>query len=209
MSAASESKIIIVDDDEAIRDSLRALLEARGFEVRAFASGPELLAALDPACSGCLLLDIRMPAMDGLEVQKALSERGSALAVVMMTAHGDVPMAVRAMKAGAADFLEKPLEPELLLSAVRLALRRAPGRAPSAVREDVALVEQRLAQLTQREREVLDRLVAGRSNKVIAYELDISPRTVEMHRARVMQKMEAQSLSQLVRMALALGIEPA
>ena len=207
--SAAEQKIVIVDDDEAIRDSLCVLLETRGFAVQAYASGPEFLRALDPASEGCLLIDMRMPVMDGLEVQKELAARGSKLAVIMMTAHGDVTLAVRAMKAGAVDFLEKPLEPELLLKAVRAALHHGPRPQRSAAGEDMAHAETCFAQLTAREREVLQRLVAGRSNKAIAYELDISPRTVEMHRAHVMQKMKAESLSQLVRMALALGIEPA
>jgi two-component system response regulator FixJ len=200
--------VVIVDDDEAIRDSLSVLLETRGFAVQTYASGPDVLGAHQPSWQGCLLLDVRMPGMDGLEVQKELEARENHMPVIIMTAHGDVPLAVRAMKAGAVDFLEKPIEPEQLLSCVRTALRRNPKRSQAPGGDDLELIEKRLGLLTAREREVLDCLVRGRSNKLIAYELDISPRTVEMHRARVMQKMEAQSLSQLVRMALAIGIEP-
>jgi two-component system response regulator FixJ len=200
--------VVIVDDDEAIRDSLSVLLETRGFAVQTYASGPEVLAAHESTWRGCLLLDVRMPAMDGLEVQKELEAHENQMQVIIMTAHGDVPMAVRAMKAGAVDFLEKPIDPEHLLSCVRTALRCNSKRPQGPTGNNLDLIEQRLDRLTAREREVLECLIRGRSNKVIAYELDISPRTVEMHRARVMQKMEAQSLSQLVRMALAVGIEP-
>lgn len=207
-SEAPSLWVIIVDDDEAIRDSLSVLLETRGFAVKAFASGPELLSAYEPSWRGCVVLDVRMPVMDGLDVLKELMQRRCRMPVIIMTAHGDVPLAVRAMKAGAVDFLEKPIEPESLLSAVHAALKHGPNQPKLAGDESVAAFEQRYRQLTTREREVLTCLVRGQSNKVIAYELDISPRTVEMHRARVMQKMEAESLSQLVRMALALGINP-
>lgn len=203
-----ERKVYIVDDDEAIRDSLSMLLESQGYMIAAYSSGPEFLAAFDPGLEGCLLADLRMPRMDGLELQQALIARGSRLAVIIMTAHGDVPVAVRAMKAGAVDFLEKPIETEALLAALRRGFETG-HELPHAL--DLAKdpdLGKRLAQLSPREREVLERLVAGRSNKIIARELDISPRTVELHRARVMHKMEAQSLSHLVRMALSLGIDP-
>jgi two-component system response regulator FixJ len=209
MSAGAEFKLIIVDDDEAVRDSLAMVLESRGYSVMAFASGPEFLSAHQPDWHGCAFVDVRMPGIDGLEVQQQLLSRGSQLAVVIMTAHGDVPIAVKAMKAGALDFLEKPVEPERLLDALRLAEEsRQQMRPPSSAGADVASIRKRHAELTDREGEVLVRLVKGQSNKVIAYELDISPRTVELHRARVMQKMEARSLSNLVRMALAIGIDP-
>jgi two-component system response regulator FixJ len=205
---AKSARVVIVDDDEAIRDSLSVLLETRGFAVDAFASGPELLTAYEPSWQGCVMLDVRMPVMDGLDVLKELMQRSCKMPVIIMTAHGDVPLAVRAMKAGAVDFLEKPIEPEALLSAVHVALKHGPNQPRPAGDESIAVLEQRFRELTPREREVLTCLVRGQSNKLIAYELDISPRTVEMHRARVMQKMEAQSLSQLVRMALALGVNP-
>jgi len=193
--------VFIVDDDEAVRDSLQILLAVEGHRIEAFESGIAFLEAFDAARAGCLLVDVRMPDMSGLDLQEILNERRSSLPVIIMTGHGDVPMAVRAMKAGAVDFIEKPFSDATILDSVRRALTLA----------DRAVVDQtfateattRLEGLTPREREVLDRLVAGRPNKVIAFELGISPRTVEIHRARVMEKMEADSLSHLVRLALA------
>jgi two-component system response regulator FixJ len=208
MSRASDFKLVVVDDDEAVRDSLAILLEARGFSIETYPSGPAFLSAIRPEWQGCAFIDVRMPVMDGLEVQQQLLKRNSQLAVVIMTAHGDVPIAVKAMKAGAIDFLEKPVEPDRLVEAIRLVENggHRNGVAPPA--GDVSAIRQRHSDLTDRERDVLVRLVRGLSNKVIAYELDISPRTVELHRARVMQKMEARSLSNLVRMALTIGIDP-
>jgi two-component system response regulator FixJ len=197
--------IVIVDDDEAVRDSLTILLETEGYAVRAHASGPELLVAGLPD-TGCLLLDVRMPEMDGLELQRRLVERGVKLPIIIMTGHGDVPVAVRAMKAGAADFVEKPFADATMLASIRQALARS--AAARTGQGQAAEIEARLLQLTRREREVLEKLVAGQPNKVIAYELGISPRTVEIHRARVMEKMRADNLSHLVRMALAAGIGP-
>lgn len=209
MTASAEPRVIVVDDDDAVRDSLSLVLETRGYEVATFTSGPEFLAALKPDWRGCLLLDVRMPTMDGLEVQQQLIGAESRLAVIIMTAHGDVPIAVKAMKAGAVDFLEKPIEPERLFEAVRVAIQSGGGqRSLAPAGEDLLPIRKCYATLTDRERDVLVRLVKGLSNKVIAYELTISPRTVELHRARVMQKMEAQSLSHLVRMALQIGVEP-
>lgn len=197
--------IFIVDDDEAVRDSLRLLLESAGLApVVAFASGSSFLAEAEPQPGDCLLLDVRMPDMDGLELQVELNRRGVRLPLIIMTGHGDVPMAVRAMKAGAADFLEKPFSDELLLDSVRRA-RLMAAEATREERESGAL-RQRFESLTAREHEVLEGMVAGRPNKLIAHDLGISPRTVEIHRARVMEKMEARSLSALVRMALAAGI---
>jgi two-component system, LuxR family, response regulator FixJ len=197
--------VYVVDDDEAVRDSLLMLFEADGFAVTACASAKEFLEVdLFAQCS-CALIDVRMPGMDGIALLAELSDRPQVPPVIMITGHGDVPMAVRAMKLGAADFIEKPFDPEALLACVRSALRRA-GEATD--RSDVPNeAGQRLDRLTQREREVLDQLVIGRSNKGIARQLGISPRTVEIHRARVMQKMEAESLSHLVRLALAAGID--
>ena len=199
--------MFVVDDDEAVRDSLAVMLEAEGLAVEAFASGRALLEALAPGQRpGCVVADVRMPDMDGLELLDRLMARdGGRPPVIIVTGHGDVPMAVRAMKAGAVDFIEKPFTPELILDTVRRHLegpREACAEAPGEGGE-VAL---RLGRLTPRERDVLEQLVIGRPNKVIAYELGISPRTVEIHRARVMEKMGARSLSHLVRMALAVGI---
>lgn len=200
-----EPTIFIVDDDDAIRDSLRFLLEAAGFKhIAVFGSSRGFLETATPHPGDCLLLDVHMPDMDGLELQAELNRRGIRLPIIVMTGHGDVPIAVRAMKAGAVDFLEKPFADELLLDSVRRALAHA--AATSRENEEVGETVRRLEALTAREREVLDGMVAGRPNKVIAYDLGISPRTVEIHRARVMDKMQARSLSALVRVVLAAGV---
>ena len=202
----ADSPILIVDDDPDVRDSLRALLESSGFTVREHDSAKAVLS--DPALGSalCLIADIRMPEMDGLQLQEELNRRKSVLPVIVVTGHGDVPLAVRAMKAGATDFLEKPFDEELLLAAVQRARAAADqARMQSQTGETAARL---IGQLTPRELDVLKHLVAGRSNKVIAYELSISPRTVEIHRAHLMDKMEARSLSDLIRMALAAGISP-
>lgn len=198
--------VFVVDDDDAVRDSLALLLETAGHRVETFESGPKLLAALTPERRGCVITDVRMPGMDGLELQQHMLTLQIRLPVIVITGHGDVPIAVRAMKAGAVDFVEKPFADDAILEAVRLALARAASarmeRAPEGE------IHGRLAQLTQRERDVLQAMVTGHPNKVIAHLLQISPRTVEIHRARVMDKMAARSLSHLVRMALQAGIEP-
>jgi two-component system response regulator FixJ len=200
-------RIFVVDDDEAVRDSLELLLHSAGYtRVHAFASAREFLDRVQPQPGDCLLLDVRMPDMDGLELQEALNSRGMKLPVIVMTGHGDVPIAVRAMKAGAADFIEKPFSDELLLECVHRATKRA--ALASRENEETAEIKRRLDTLTPREREVLHGMIAGQPNKLIAYELGISPRTVEIHRARVMEKMQARSLSGLVRMALAIGVTP-
>jgi two-component system response regulator FixJ len=198
--------ILIVDDDADVRDSLRALLESAGFQVRDFDSAKSVLADTTLAKGACLIADIRMPDMDGLALQEELANRRVGLPVIIVTGHGDVPLAVRAMKAGAVDFIEKPFDDELLLQSIKRALTMAEGN-----RDQVSLAQTaaaRIALLTERERQVLERLVAGQPNKVIAYELDISPRTVEIHRAHVMEKMQARSLSDVVRLALAAGLDP-
>jgi two-component system response regulator FixJ len=202
----SEELVIVVDDDEAVRDSLEIMLGAEGFVVRAFGSAAQLLAEPEMPQRGCLLLDVRMPEMDGLELQRRLVGRGVALPIIIMTGHGDVPIAVRAMKGGAADFLEKPFTSDAMVAAIRQAIGRQQRRQVAGELAEGVLAK--LEALTPREREVLEKLVAGRPNKVIAYELAISPRTVEIHRARVMEKMQADSLSHLVRLALAAGILP-
>jgi len=198
--------VAIVDDDEGIRDSLQMLLEIAGMRCRAFASGEDFLeeearrGPAAPPCA-CLLLDVHMPGASGLEVQERLTESGSAIPVIMMTAHGEVPIAVRAMKAGAVDFVEKPLDADLLVETIGRALAQSERNRNE--KELSLRAADRIAALTPREREVLEALVAGKPNKVIAHHLGISPRTVEIHRARVMEKMQAQSLSDLVRMTLA------
>ena len=196
----------VIDDDVDVRQSLAFLLSAAGFAVRVHESAVAFLSALPEVKGGCVLTDIRMPQMSGMELQHRLRELKSGLPVIVMTGHGDVPLAVEAMKAGAVDFIEKPFDDEVLLSAVRAALAR---RARENARDARTLeIQDRVKRLSEREREVLDRLVAGKANKVIAFELGISPRTVEVYRANVMTKMQADSLSELVRMALIEGRAP-
>ncbi len=198
--------IFILDDDKAVRDSLQILLESSGLSVETYESGPAFLDTLDLRREGCLLLDLRMPGMSGLEVQEALAAKGSTLPIIMVTGHGDIPMAVRAIKAGAADFIEKPFREEIILDSVWLAIEpRQQTRAKAFPVDDI---RGRIAILTRREREVLDQLIIGQPNKVVAFHLGISPRTVEIYRARVLEKMQANSLPHLVRMTLAVGLEP-
>jgi two-component system response regulator FixJ len=191
----------VVDDDEAVRDSLALLLESSGMSARTYDSAAAFLKALPNLASGCVLTDVRMPDLDGLELQRRLMELGVQMPVIVMTGHGDVPIAVEALKAGAADFLEKPFDDAQLLAAVSSAL----AASQRAQDEQAALagIARRLTSLTPREREVLDRLVAGQPNKTIAYDLGSSPRTVEVHRARVMEKMGVRNLPELVRMTIA------
>ena len=194
-------KLCVVDDDENVRLSLRALLESAEYAVEDFDSALRYLASASLARCDCLIVDVRMPEMNGLELQEELSRRGFGFPVVVITGHGDVSLAVRAMKGGALDFIEKPFDEEILLAAIRRALevgKRARDEAAEA-----RAAKDLLALLTPRERHVLDQLVAGRSNKVAAYELGISPRTIEIHRARIMDKMHVRSLSEVVRIALA------
>ena len=198
----TEPRLIhLVDDDEAIRRSAGFMLKTSGFRVQSYESGDHLLksaASLEP---GCILLDIRMPGMDGLEVQQALKERGVGLPVVIMTGHGDVTLAVQAMKAGAVDFIEKPFEKAVLLGAIDQAFSRLDRS--SEARERAKEAEVQLNGLTPREREVLDGLAQGLPNKTIAYDLGISPRTVEIHRANLMTKLGVKSLSEALRIAFA------
>ncbi len=192
----------VVDDDASVRDSLSLLLESAGFAVRAYDSAPAFLRAASDRQTGCVLTDVQMPELNGLELQRRMSEFGIRLPVIVMTGHGDVPIAVEALKDGALDFLEKPFEEEHLLQAVKEAIAVSQREHDEAAA--VADIATRLATLTPREREVLDHLIAGKPNKTIAYDLGSSPRTVEVHRARVMEKMAARSLPELVRMTLAL-----
>jgi two-component system response regulator FixJ len=197
---SAEPIVFVVDDDPAMRDSLKLLLEASGYATHTHESAVAFLAGDAPGRFGCVVADIRMPEMDGLQLQEELQSKNSAMPVILMTGHADVPIAVRAMKAGAVDFLEKPFDDETLLGSVRRALEQA--KASGAAEANAKLVRERLASLTEREQQVLDLLVAGKPNKIVAYELSISPRTVEIHRARVMEKMGAKSLAELVRMKL-------
>ena len=190
----------IVDDDPAVRDSLQMLLDAAGLGARTYSSAAEFLGAAAALRSGCVLTDVRMPDIDGLTLQLRLTELGSRLPVVIMTGHGDIPIAVEALKTGAADFLEKPFDDERLLRVLRDALKASLATHEKAIARD--LIRSRLANLTKREREVLDKLVEGLPNKTIAYDLGTSPRTVEVQRARVMEKMAARSLPDLVRMVM-------
>ncbi len=197
----SKGHVLIVDDDNDFRDSLKDLLQAAGFEVTAFESALHFLDALPKSDALCLITDIRMPGMDGLELQLELNSRGSKLPVIVMTGHGDVPLAVRTMRAGAVDFLEKPFELEPLLESIERAVRKGSAGASqsTAMRE----AQDKIAMLTERECEVLDLLVLGHQNKVIAHKLDISPRTVEVHRARVLDKTGSKSLPELVHLCIA------
>ena len=196
----SDEHVFVVDDDADIRDSMQMLLEVAGFKVRNFISAKQFLAD-DSTKHGCLIADIRMPDMSGLELQEEVARRHLELPVIIMTGHGDVPLAVRAMKAGAIDFLEKPFDDEKMLASVRRALDI--GSKARSRNAEAKAAKTLLDSLTPRERGVLDKLVQGRSNKVVAYELGISPRTVEIHRAHIMGKMDASSLSDLVRVVLA------
>lgn len=199
----SDSIVFVVDDDAAVCDSLRFLIESVGLQVRTFSSADEFLAAYTPDQPGCLVLDIRMPGMSGLELQEQLAKRGYTLPVIIITAHGDVPSAVRAMHAGAVDFMSKPFNDQSLLDRVHQALAKdAQTRRDAAVRAAIAA---KVALLTPREREVMDLVVSGMSNKGIAAQLQLSAKTVETHRARVMEKMEAGSVAELVHMALTLN----
>ena len=205
-SAGMPLTVFIADDDAAVRDSLQLLLETAGYRARAFANGEDLLAAVRPEDTGCVIIDVRMPGIGGLEVQERLLANCAALPVIVITGHGDVPLAVRAMKAGAVDFVEKPFAEEAILAAVERAFEI--GRQRKRAGMDSAEAAARLSPLSEREREVLELLVAGKPNKVIAYELAISPRTVEIHRAHIMAKTHARSLSELVLLAAAAGIAP-
>ena len=196
----------LVDDDGAIRRSAGFMLKTSGYQVRTYESGVELLKCREELAQGCILLDIRMPGMDGLEVQQALRDKGVALPVIIMTGHGDVGLAVRAMKAGAIDFIEKPFEKATLLGAIEQGLNRLREAETGRSLAGEALV--RLQGLTAREREVLDGLAKGLPNKTIAYDLGISPRTVEIHRANLMTKLGARSLSEALRVAFAAEAKP-
>ena len=193
-----EPTVFIVDDDDEVRDSLEDLVDSVGLRAEIFASAQEFLAAYDPLRAGCLVLDIRMPGMSGLELQEKLGERQAVLPIIFVTGHGDIPMAVEAMRRGAVDFIQKPFRDQDLLDRINSALAQGVGR-----REDMQeqrAIEERIHSLTPRERQVMEMVVEGKANKVIAIDLGLSQRTVEVHRANVMEKMWAKTLADLVRM---------
>lgn len=199
-SKRSEATVFVVDDDEAVRDSLSMLVRSVGLEAETFASAAEFLDAFDAERRGCLVLDVRMPGMGGLDLQERLVEMNAALPIIFITGHGEIPLAVRAIQAGAVDFLQKPFSDQELLDRIHQALEDdLENRRQRAGQDEIRA---RLGTLTPREREVLDLVVEGEANKVIANRLGVSQRTVEVHRARVMEKMQADSLAHLVRLVL-------
>jgi two-component system response regulator FixJ len=201
----AEKRIVyVIDDDDALRESLAFLLGTAQFSVQSFVSAKAFLEALPAVTKGCIITDVRMPDLSGIDLLRRLSDLKVTLPVIVVTGHGDVALAVEAMKIGAIDFLEKPVDDEVLLASVNLALQQQDGQAKRHIER--AEIESRTAALSQRERDVLDELVAGRANKQIAFDLGISPRTVEIYRANLMHKMHAGSLSELVRMALIVGM---
>jgi two-component system response regulator FixJ len=200
MTTKTEPTIFVVDDEADIRDSLRLLMRSVGLKTETFASAQEFLGAYDSSRPGCLILDVRMPGMSGPELQEKLRKNEINIPIIIITGHGDVPTAVRTMKAGAIDVIEKPFSDQLLLDRVQQALERdATDRKERAERERIAT---RLARLTPREREVMEGIVDGKLNKVIAADLGLSTRTVEIHRSRIMEKMQVRSVSNLVQMVL-------
>ena len=203
--AMTEGRMIhIVDDEDAIRRSASFMLKTSGFDVQTWASGVAFLKGVRTVQAGCILLDVRMPEMDGLEVQQALIAGGVAMPVIVLTGHGDISIAVRAMKAGAVDFIEKPFEKATLLGAIEAGFAQLDDKAGRAARAQDA--ETAIAGLTDRERDVLEGLAQGLPNKTIAFDLGISPRTVEVHRANLMTKLSVRSLSDALRLAFAAGL---
>lgn len=203
---SNNAVIHLIDDDEDVRRALAFLLGTAGLPVRVHQSALRFLDELASLQPGCIVTDVRMPGMDGLELQRRLKEMSFVMPIIIMTGHADVPLAVEAMKAGAVDFIEKPFDDEVLLSAVRAALRVHEKGGQSSV--EAAHIQAKLESLSDRERQVLDGLLDGHPNKTIAYDLNLSPRTVEVHRANVMTKMGAGSLSELVRMTMVAKVTP-
>ena len=197
-------KIYVVDDDAAVGESIEALLSSIGYETEAFGSARQFLDGFDPSGAACILLDVSMPGMDGLTLLESMGSTRQGVPVIMVTGHGDVPLAVRAMQAGAADFVEKPFEEARLLQSIEQAINSATS-APVAMDDGLTA---RFGQLTPRETDVMRQMVIGHPNKIIAYNLGLSPRTVEIHRGRVMLKTGAESLSHLVRLAIKAGHDP-
>jgi len=200
MTTDTDTTVFIVDDDDAVRNAIKLLMKSVGRPARTFASGDEFLNAFDASWRGCVILDIRMPGISGLELQEKLNERGSQLEVVFITGHGDVPMAVQAMKHGAAEFLQKPFRDQELIEHVNKLCEKAIDKRSNHTEEHA--VRQRLDELSDRESEIMHRIVDGHANKAIAIDLDLSPRTVEVHRSNIMRKMQARSLAHLIRMVL-------
>lgn len=200
----NKGKVYVIDDDEAMRDSLNFLLESAGFGVTLFESAQNFLDSLPELEFGCVVSDVRMPGIDGIEMLKRMKAGQSTFPILIMTGHGDVPLAVEAMKLGAVDFLEKPFEDDRLIGMIEAAIRQAePAARGEAITQEIAA---RVATLSPRERQVMNGLIAGLSNKLIARDYDISPRTIEVYRANVMTKMQANSLSELVRLAMRAGL---
>jgi len=206
MTAPPSPTVFVVDDYAPVRSAVSRLLRAAAFAVAAFASPEEFLAQYDPHTPGCLVLDLDMPAVNGLELQRILARKGSVLPIIFLTGHGDIPKSVQAMKRGAIDFLTKPVNDEKLLAAVRAAIEK--DRALRREQTDLSEIRARLATLTPREREVLEHVVTGKLNKQIAGDLGTVEQTVKVHRARVMQKMRVQSVAELVRLTERCGISP-
>jgi two-component system response regulator FixJ len=202
---ADKPCIYIIEDDEAVRDSLALVLDSVGYQVKQFATADAFLSFYNPNLSGCIVLDIRMPGMDGMELQMRLNTLNSILPIIFVTGHGDVPMAVEAMQRGALDFVQKPYREQELLGKITAALKLDEENRQSL--EEKQKIVEYIASLTPREHEVMEGMVAGKANKVIAFDLDISQRTVEIHRARVMEKLNAKSLAHLVRMIMTVGAE--
>ena len=200
----TKGHVYVIDDDDAMRDSLNFLLDSSGYKVALFDTAQAFFDALPGLVFGCVVSDVRMPGLDGIELLRRVKAQHSPFPILIMTGHGDVPLAVEAMKLGAVDFLEKPFEDDRLTAMIELALRQAePAAKNEAITQDIAA---RVASLSPRERQVMQGLVAGLSNKLIAREHDISPRTIEVYRANVMTKMQANSLSELVRLAMRAGM---
>jgi len=197
--------VFVVDDDASVLRGVQRLLRSAGFTAATFASAPEFLERYDQDAAGCVILDLAMPGFDGLQLQKALSERGSVLPIIFLTGHGDVPTSVQAMKGGAVDFLTKPVTDDELLAVVSEAIQRC--EALHRARDEIAIIRRRVATLTPREREVLTHLLSGKLNKQIAADLGTVEHTIKVHRARVMQKMQVRTLAALVRLAERAGIE--
>jgi two-component system, LuxR family, response regulator FixJ len=199
----SEGVVHIIDDDAAMRDSVAFLLSATGLDVRSYESAQAFLQELPSVEGGCVVTDVRMPGIDGLELLRLLQEMGKGLPVIVMTGHGDVPLAVKAMRLGAADFVEKPFDDEIMIDAVRSALSSAASLPARNAGDEMS---SRIASLSRRERQVLGGLVEGQTNKEIARKFDLSPRTVEVYRAKLMTKMQANNISELVRFAVRAGV---
>lgn len=202
---ASDPIVYVINDDDGVRGSLEFLLDCAGIRVRGFASADAFLKASPPLEGACVVTDVRMPGTSGIELVDALKSRDAAVPVIMITGHADVPLAIQAMKAGVADFIEKPFDDEIMLDAIRRALTQQAGS--ESVRAERQSIFDRMATLSAREREVVDGLVAGKANKAIAFDLSISARTVEVYRANAMMKMQAKTLSDLVRMATIIQLD--